>query len=147
MYAGRMNTNNRSRGPFSRRWRWGRREPSHAQAPLRDTIGLDAEHQTIENFAASDCWSMQKLGRVLPNRNRAADLLFRRALESGFPAAVQRRGGVTDKINNPWRTAETFEVAEGKYDWTRQAPERWFLRRRRLAGSPVPAFVNSPPDA
>lgn len=31
-------------------------------APHRDTLDLDSEHQTIENFGASDCWSMQKLG-------------------------------------------------------------------------------------
>jgi hypothetical protein len=28
----------------------------------RDQIDLDHEHQLIENFGASDAWSMQKLG-------------------------------------------------------------------------------------
>lgn len=114
----------------------------------RDTVRLDAEHQVIENFGASDCWSMQKLGTwSLPNRQRVADLLFSQT--SGIGLSCWRfniGGGVTDKITDPWRTAETFEVAEGKYDWTRQAPERWFLRAAKASGVPqFLAFVNSPP--
>ena len=48
-----------------------------AQEPHRDSIRLDSEYQAIENFSASDCWSMQKLGMwSLPSRNRVADLLL-----------------------------------------------------------------------
>ena len=37
-------------------------------------------------------------------------------------------------------------MAEGKYDWTRQAPERWFLAAAMTRGvSLFLAFVNSPP--
>src|ERR1017187_10947174 len=46
----------------------------HTKEPHHDLIRLDSEYQTIENFSASDCWSMQKLGTwSLPNRNRVAD--------------------------------------------------------------------------
>jgi O-glycosyl hydrolase len=120
----------------------------YAQDPLHDSIQLDAERQTIDNFAASDCWSMQKLGTwSLPNRNRVADLLFSQTAGAGLSCwRFNIGGGVTDKINNPWRTAETFEVAEGKYDWTLQAPERWFLAAAKARGVPqFLAFVNSPP--
>ena len=119
-----------------------------AQGPHRDSIRLDIEYQTIENFGASDCWSMQKLGTwSLLSRNRAADLLFSQAGGIGLSCwRFNIGGGITDKINNPWRTAETFEVAEGKYDWTRQAPERWFLAAAKARGVPqFLAFVNSPP--
>ncbi len=113
-----------------------------------DSIRLDAERQVIENFGASDCWSMQKLGTwSLPNRRRVADLLFSQTAGIGLSCwRFNIGGGITDRISNPWRTAETFEVAEGKYDWTRQAPERWFLGAAKAAGVPqFLAFVNSPP--
>ncbi len=117
-------------------------------APHRDTIDLDTEHQAIENFGASDCWSMQKLGTwSLSNRQRVADLLFSQSTGIGLSCwRFNIGGGITDRINDPWRTAETFEVAEGKYDWSRQAPERWFLKAAQAAGVPqFLAFVNSPP--
>ncbi len=117
-------------------------------AASRDSIQLDTEYQVIENFGASDCWSMQKLGTwSLPNRKRVAELLFSRTDGIGLSCwRFNLGGGVTDKINDPWRTAETFEIAEGKYDWTRQAGERWFLREAKSQGVPqFLAFVNSPP--
>jgi hypothetical protein len=109
---------------------------------------LDAEFQTIDNFSASDCWSMQKVGTwSLPNRSRVADLLFSQSTGIGLSCwRFNIGGGITDKITTPWRTAETFEVAEGKYDWTRQAQERWFLGAAKARGvSEFLAFVNSPP--
>lgn len=120
----------------------------HAQAPHRDSVRLDTEYQTVENFGASDCWSMQKLGAwSLPNRNRVADLLFSQTTGIGLSCwRFNIGGGITEKINNPWRTAETFEIAEGKYDWTRQAAERWFLAAAKARAVPrFLAFVNSPP--
>jgi hypothetical protein len=119
-----------------------------AQTPHQDSISLDSEYQTIENFGASDCWSMQTAGTwSLPNRNRVADLLFSKTTGIGLSCwRFNIGGGVTDKIDDPWRTAETFEIAEGKYDWTRQAPERWFLGAAKARGVPqFLAFVNSPP--
>jgi hypothetical protein len=117
-------------------------------APSRDSIRLDTEYQVIENFGASDCWSMQKLGTwSLPNRKRVAELLFSRTGGIGLSCwRFNLGGGTTDKINDPWRTAETFEIGEGTYDWTRQAGERWFLSEAKAHGVPqFLAFVNSPP--
>ncbi len=53
--------------------------PRHAAAgsPDKDTVLLHEERQIIDNFAASDCWSIQRRGGwSLLNRNRVADLLF-----------------------------------------------------------------------
>lgn len=116
--------------------------------PLRDIIDLDQEHQTIDNFGASDAWSMQKLGTwSSENRNKVADLLF--SQQNGIGLSCWRfnvGGGLNSEITNSWRTAETFEVAEGRYDWTRQAGERWFLQAAEARGVPqFLAFVNSPP--
>ncbi len=118
------------------------------QTQHRDSIQLDQAFQTIENFGASDCWSMQKLGTWrTPNRERVADLLF--SQDRGIGLSCWRfnlGGGITDRINVPWRTAETFEIGEGRYDWSRQAPERWFLGAAKARGVPrFLAFVNSPP--
>ena len=113
-----------------------------------DVVNLEQEHQVIDNFSASDAWSMQKLGTwSIENRNRVADLLF--SQERGVGLSCWRfniGGGINSQISNPWRTAETFEVAEGRYDWTRQAGERWFLQAAKARGVPqFLAFVNSPP--
>jgi O-glycosyl hydrolase len=114
----------------------------------RDTIDADHEHQLIENFGASDAWSMQKLGTwSINNRNKVADLLFSR--EHGIGLSCWRfniGAGINPQITNFWRTAETFETSEGHYDWTRAAGERWFLGAAKARGVPqFLAFVNSPP--
>ncbi|MBL0158618.1 MAG: hypothetical protein IPP47_16160 [Bryobacterales bacterium] len=120
----------------------------HGEEPQKDRIRLDTEYQTIENFGASDCWTMQKVGTwSMAARTRVADLLF--STSSGIGLSCWRfniGGGLTDQITTPWRAVETFEVAEGQYDWTRQAPERWFLAAAKARGVPqFLAFVNSPP--
>lgn len=116
--------------------------------PPRDVVELGQERQVIDNFAASDAWSLQKLGMwSIENRDKVADLLF--SQERGIGLSCWRfniGAGINPQISNPWRTAETFEVAEGRYDWTRQAGERWFLQAAKARGVPqFLAFVNSPP--
>ncbi len=136
---------------------WSRREVlgalgasvlGRAEGVETERVRMEEEFQTVENFGASDCWSMQKVGTWSESgRARVADLLFSR--EKGIGLSCWRfnvGGGVTDKINVPWRTVETFEVSEGKYDWSRQKPERWFLGAAKERGVPqFLAFVNSPP--
>lgn len=113
------------------------------------TVDFGNEYQVIDNFGASDCWSMQMLGGwSLENRNRVADLLFSR--DKGIGLSCWRfnlgAGKKTDDIRNPWRTAETFEVSEGVYDWSRQKGEQWFLGAAKERGvEQFVAFVNSPP--
>ncbi|MBN9657348.1 MAG: hypothetical protein J0H49_04170 [Acidobacteria bacterium] len=113
-----------------------------------DTIQLDTRYQRIDNFGASDCWTMQKLASwSLASRERVADLLFSQTKGIGLSCwRFNIGGGVNPKITHPWRSPETFEVSEGKYDWTRQAGERWFLGAAKTRGVPqFLAFVNSPP--
>jgi O-glycosyl hydrolase len=123
--------------------------PLLAHPPLhRDTIHLDTEHQAIDNFGASDCWSFQRAGTwSIESRNRIADLLFSRTAGIGLSCwRFNIGGGINPGITNPWRTAETFETAEGHYDWKRQAGERWFLGAAKARAVPqFLAFVNSPP--
>jgi hypothetical protein len=124
--------------------------PSRAAgiSPEKDTVLLHEERQIIDNFAASDCWSIQKIGAwSLANRSRIADLLFSQVDGIGLSCWRFNIGaGINPSITNPWRTAETFEVAPGQYDWTRQKNEQWFLRAAKARGvQQFLAFVNSPP--
>ena len=114
-----------------------------------DVIDAGIHHQTIENFGASDAWTMKLLGNWSDaGKNKVADLLF--STDHGIGLSLWRfniGGGINHQsIDNPMRTAETFEVAQGKYDWTRQADERWFSNAARERGVPyLLGFVNSPP--
>lgn len=116
--------------------------------PEQAVVRLDDARQTIESFGASDCWTFQTLGAWSEEeKNRLADLLF--TTDKGIGLSLWRfnvGGGRNPRISRPDRTVETFEVAEGRYDWTRQATERWFLRAARKRGvRQFVAFVNSPP--
>jgi hypothetical protein len=124
--------------------------PTYARlsSPDKDAVLLHEERQIIDNFAASDCWSMQRVGGwSLPNRDRVADLLFSQTKGIGLSCWRFNIGaGVNRMITNSWRTAETFEIAPGQYDWTRQRNEQWFLGAAKLRGvQQFLAFVNSPP--
>lgn len=118
-----------------------------ADVPIR--IDVSATYQTIDHFGASDCWSFQKIGAWdNENKERVADLLFSPTRGIGLSAWRFNIGGGINRttISHPWRTVETFEVAEGVYDWSRQAEERWFLHAAKARGvEQFIAFVNSPP--
>lgn len=105
-------------------------------------------HQRIEGFGASGAWWAQNLGTWSQRRRReVARLLFSR--QQGIGLSQYRYnigGGVDETIQDPWRTAETFEVAPGRYDWDRDAAARWFLQAAADHGvEDFVAFVNSPP--
>ena len=127
------------------------KEPSMDAPPLRYAVKIDCakEHQIIDNFGASDCWRMQLIGAWSDeSKNRVSDLLF--STTEGIGLSCWRfnlgAGKDPDKIGNVSRTAETFEVAEGEYDWSRQANEQWFLGAAKARGvDEFVAFVNSPP--
>jgi O-glycosyl hydrolase len=113
-----------------------------------DVIDLSKKYQVIDNFGASDAWTMQKIGVWSEaSKNKIADLLF--STNSGIGLSLWRfniGGGINPNIRNKWRTAETFEVSEGKYDWARQSNELWFAHAARDRDVPyLLGFVNSPP--
>ena len=113
------------------------------------TVDVNKRYQTIDNFGASDCWSMQKIGTwVAPLKEHVADLLFSKDVGIGLSAWRFNIGAGINftTIHHPWRTVETFEVDQGEYDWSRQEEERWFLQAAKDRGvDQFIAFVNSPP--
>lgn len=118
------------------------------------TINGNVKYQSIDNFGASDAWSMDPLGKhwTEENKNRVADLLFSREKGIGLSAwrfNIGAGSAETDKerIPDPWRRAEAFKMSEnGSYDWSKQAGQQWFLQAAADRGvDTLIAFVNSPP--
>lgn len=115
----------------------------------RDKVNLSVEFQTIEHFGASDCWTIEPIGRFWSEqlRRQVADLLF--SLDKGIGLSCWRfnvGAGFDETIRVPYRSVESFAVSEGVYDWERCPGQRWFLRAAKARGVPYfLAFVNSPP--
>ena len=120
-----------------------------AAADVHDRVDPAVRFQTIDNFGASDAWTMQRVGTWSDaSKQRVADLLF--SVDKGIGLSCWRfnlGAGVQRKsIRNPMRTVETFELSQGMYDWHRQAPEQWFLTAAKARGvDQFLAFANSPP--
>lgn len=137
--------------------------PAADRGELEITLRPDEPRQAIHGFGASDAWSIQFVGRDWPveKRERIADLLFSRDLDDeGSPLGIGLSGwrinlgagsaaqGDESGIRDPWRRAESFLQADGSYDWTALAGQRWFLRAAHARGvEEMTAFVNSPPVA
>ncbi|MGP9536363.1 glycoside hydrolase [Brachybacterium sp. AOP43-C2-M15] len=114
----------------------------------RLTIDPAVRHQRLDGFGASGSWWSQYLGAwSAPRRDRVARLLFSRTRGIGLSQyRYNVGGGLDDTIDDPWRTAETFETGRGTYDWSRDAAARRFLQLAKQHGvEDFTAFVNSPP--
>ncbi|MFC4099080.1 glycoside hydrolase [Paenibacillus xanthanilyticus] len=125
-----------------------------AEPVTRIVIDASTTFQAIDNFGASDAWSMEQLGKhwTDANKTKVADLLFSRDKGIGLSAWRFNIGAgstETDQaiIGNPWRRAEAFKMsAEDTYDWSKQAGQQWFLKAAKERGvDTLIAFVNSPP--
>jgi O-glycosyl hydrolase len=111
-------------------------------------IDPQTEYQTIEGFGAAGAWWAQDTGGWEDEkRNLVADLLFDRAHGAGMSIYRYNIGGGNgENIADPWRRAETFEIAPGQYDWLRDANAMWMLQAAHARGvENFVAFVNSPP--
>ena len=131
---------------------------SGAASELTVTVDIGRTRQQMLGFGASDCWSIQHVGRW-PQTKRAAiaDLLFETGLDgsnkpTGIGLSVWRfnlgaGSSRQDKISRPWRRADTFfDQKFNGYDWSRLPGQRWFLGAARDRGvERFIAFVNSPP--
>ena len=122
--------------------------PVNTHEAVSIQIDAEAEKQTIEGFGAAGAWWAQDVGGWEDDkRTLVADLLFDRKKGAGLSFYRYNIGGGNgENIQDEWRRAETFEVAPGKYDWTRDANAMWMLRAARDRGvENFVAFVNSPP--
>lgn len=122
--------------------------PAENPEPVVIRIDPAAPVQTIEGFGAAGAWWAQDVGGWEDEkRTLVADLLF--DPEQGAGLSIYRYnlgGGNGENIQDRWRRAETFEVAAGEYDWSRDANAMWIARAARDRGvESFVAFVNSPP--
>ena len=104
--------------------------------------------QTLEGFGASGAWWAQDIGGWDDgSREQIIKLLFDQ--QEGIGLSIYRYnigGGDGESIPDKWRRTETFEVAQGEYDWSRDANAIWALKAARQAGvENFVAFANSPP--
>lgn len=128
---------------------------------INANINLNQTFQTIHSFGASDCWSIKYIGKNWPEtkRNEIADLLFSKDFDaSGNPKGIglsmwrtnigagSYEQGTASNINSDWRREECYLKADGAYDWTKQAGNRWFLNAAKQRGvENLLAFTISPP--
>lgn len=132
---------------------------AHTWAGPSFTIHTDSVRQTIDCFGASDAWSMQFMDEVSPALNDSvARWLFSQATDSsgnpeGIALSIWRFNigagsdsqGDSAGINRSTRT-ECLIQADGTPDWSKQAPQRRFLRQAKAYGVPyLLGFLNSPP--
>ncbi len=126
-------------------------QTANANSPVQVAVDAGIVYQTIDNFGASDAWSMDPIGKNWSEESKTivADLLFSQTEGIGLSAWRFNIGAGSagdTGINNPWRRAECFLQEDGTYDWTKQAGQQWFLHAAAERGvESFTAFSNSPP--
>ncbi len=124
-------------------------------------VNLRKVYQRIEGFGASDCWTVQFVGKNWPveKREAIADLLFSKEMDkNGNPMGIAlshwrfnigagtAEQGKNSEIPSSWRRVECFLNSDGTYDWTKQAGQQWFLKAAKDRGvDKLLAFNNSAP--
>lgn len=124
------------------------------------TVDVNNTYQTMDGFAASDCWAGNYVGRDWEESQRAsiADLLFSQEIEGGQPkgiglsmwrsnlgAGTANQGAASD-ISDKSRRADCFLLEDGTYDWTQAAGQRYFMQQAKLKGcESFVLFSNSAP--
>lgn len=135
--------------------------PSSPAVAATVTIDAAVTYQTLRGFGASDAWNIDYVGRYWSQTQKEtiAERLFSTAFASnGSPLGIglsrwrfnigagSAEQGSASNIEMPERRVECFLTADGRYDWSKQAGQQWFLRAAKRYGvNQLVAFVNSPP--
>ncbi|MCL2107615.1 MAG: hypothetical protein FWH26_11240 [Oscillospiraceae bacterium] len=110
------------------------------------------KRQTMEGFGASGAWWAQVVGGWEHNREEIARLLFDKETGLGLSCYRYNMGGGSKRSGkgsfpNQNRRADSFDVSDTEYDWSRDAEALWILREAvRLGTDEIVFFVNSPPE-
>ncbi|MDP4238432.1 MAG: glycoside hydrolase [Bacteroidota bacterium] len=125
----------------------GKHEPSKSNI-TRFVVESSIKYQTIDNFSASDGWSMQFIG-VWPKekQEKMADWLFSTKNDAqGKPKGIglslwrfnigtgSAEQGAASGIDNVWTRTECFLLPNGTYDWEKQKGQRNFLQLAKERG-------------
>lgn len=141
---------------------------TQAQAVLSATVDVQTSYQTIEGFAASDCWAPAVIGRYwTQSREGIARLLFSKEFSSdgkpqgiglsmwrsniGAGTAEQGKSSNIGVENNGadgynyYRRAESYLLDDLSYDWGHCIGQRYFLDQAKQYGvESIILFSNSP---
>lgn len=124
------------------------------------TISPDTVYQTLVGFSASDCWTCNYVGAWdNDSKENAAEWLFSTECDSkGNPKGIGlsmwriNLGGGTAELGDDSgigdisRRAECFLNADGTYDWTKSAGQRFFWTKAKEYGCDnFVLFSNTPP--
>jgi O-glycosyl hydrolase len=124
------------------------------------TVLPEERHQIIDNFSASDGWSMQFIGLWDDKKtNQIADWLFSTDNDAtGQPKGIglslwrfnigagSAEQGEKSQIGNTWTRSECFLLPDGTYDWKKQKGQRHFLQLAKQRGvQQFLGFILSPP--
>lgn len=135
-------------------------EPEAADLTKQITINAATRYQTIDGFAASDCWVPNYIGKHWTEsaKEGIARLLFSPTVSSGQPQGIglsmwrfnlgggTAEQGYESKIEDKSRRAECFLQANGTLDWTCQAGQQYFLAKAKEYGcKEFVMFSNTPP--
>lgn len=132
----------------------------------RIVVDLNSDYQTIEGFAASDCWAPAVIGKYWTSkRDHISELLFSKEIVNGQPKGIglsmwrsnlgagSAEQGLNSEIGvengangyNYYRRAESYLNDDLSYDWTRCEGQRYFLDRAKQFGvESIVLFSNSP---
>ncbi|MBR5773002.1 MAG: xylanase [Clostridia bacterium] len=117
-------------------------------------------YQTFENFGVSGAWWAQVVGgwsetdenSGMPKRERISQLLFDKEEGIGIGCYRYNLGGGSAQSGKgtyspECRRAESFDISETEYDWSRDANAVWMMNQAVKDGADeVIFFVNSPPE-
>lgn len=113
------------------------------------TINMNCALQTIKDFGASDCWTVDYVGKYFSDteKAKAAEWLFSKETDaSGNPLGIglscwrvnvgagSATQGSNSNIENETRRTECFLNEDGTYDWTRQSGQQWFMQQAKNYG-------------
>ena len=133
----------------------------NAQETTVYVIDKDIKYQEIDNFSASDAWRMDFVGKNWPSEKKEhiADLLFKHEFDKdGNPIGMaltnwrvnigagsyENRGN--NEVTSTWNRTECFLLPDGRYDFTKQAGQQWFMNAARERGvTDFLFFTNSAP--
>ncbi len=132
-----------------------------AQEEYTLVVDSDVTYQTMDNFGAAACWFGEGIGKHWPEEKKEeiAKLLFSKEKDVlGNPVGIGLSAwrfnigagtfeqGEASGISDFRKRVESFQNADGSYDWSKQEGYLWFVKKAKEYGvEKLIAFSNSPP--
>ena len=132
-----------------------------AQGQTAIKLNENTTYQNIDNWAASDCWTAEFVGRYFSqtNKEKVAKWLFSTRMDAnGNPTGIglsswrvnlgagSAAQGDNSAIEDETRRVDCFLQADGTYDWSRCPGQQYFMKAAKDYGvNDFVLFSNSAP--